>query len=196
MYDIAYVVLRLRDGLNRQGSALFFLGMYWFHLFIRCDDSDSVKKLCQPRAAMELLIVFNSVYSWVTCLSLSTSLITLILWSLSKTTKKPKEPGDHVPFTGDLEIGQSFHNDEVLVFPGRTSHTRLFPKAHSFSYGFLIAVVPVRNCKSNWFAAIDNENKPWWRRGWLRVDPRDHLHRGDDDHGLSYKLDRYLESKV
>ena len=137
--------------------------------------------------------MLDSVYSWIS-LSLSTSLV--VLWTLSKRNEKPEPPGAHKPLTKDLEARQSFHNDEILVFPGRTSHTRLLPKVHSFSYGFLITVIPIRNCKSNWFAAIDNESKPWWRRAWLRIDPPDHLHRGDDEHDLSYKLDQYLESKV
>lgn len=145
---------------------------------------------------MELVTVTDCVYSWISCLSLSTSLVTLVLWSLSKTIRKSKWYSEHNTLPDDLETRHSFHNDEALVFSGRTSHTRLLPKVHSFSYNFLITAVPVRNCKPNWFAAINNETRPWWRRAWLRVDPRDHLHRGDDEHGLSYKLDRYLESKV
>lgn len=135
---------------------------------------------CQ-RTGMELVRTFDSIYSWISCVSLSTSLLTLILWFFSK---KPQRLGDAKSLPVDLEARPSFHGNEILVLPGCTSHTRLSPKVHSFSYNFLITAVPVRNCKSNWFAAIDNATKPWWRRGWLRVDTPDHLHRGDDELGL------------
>ena len=36
----------------------------------------------------------------------------------------------------------------------------------------------------------------WWNRGWLHVDPDDHLHRGDNEGGLRSKLDTYLRQQV
>lgn len=144
------------------------------------------------RAAMKLVTDFDCVSGCNICIYLSTSLIILIFWARSSSNIPEKHmlPRDH------KHMDDQLHYNEALVFPGRTSHTRVLPKVHSFLYAFLIIAVPIRNCKSNWFAAIDNKTKLWWRRGWLQVDSPDHLHRGDDKRGLSHKLDQYLESKV
>jgi hypothetical protein len=55
--------------------------------------------------------------------------------------------------------------------------------------------VPVRSCQSNWLLSIDSANKNWWKRGWLRVEPQDHLGRGDEK-SLDLKLDHFLQSQV
>ncbi|QGA15190.1 hypothetical protein EYB26_002846 [Talaromyces marneffei] len=140
---------------------------------------------------MKLVTDFDCVSGCNICIYLSTSLIILIFWARSSSNIPEKHmlPRDH------KHMDDQLHYNEALVFPGRTSHTRVLPKVHSFLYAFLIIAVPIRNCKSNWFAAIDNKTKLWWRRGWLQVDSPDHLHRGDDKRGLSHKLDQYLESK-
>lgn len=101
---------------------------------------------------------------------------------------------------------QSHYNDELsplkpIIFPCRTSHTRIFPQKHSFSYSYLYVGIPVgwRGCVSSLLTA-DLKNLPWKgqnpENGWFNVDSADYLARGDSMHGLRGKLDTYLESQV
>ena len=101
---------------------------------------------------------------------------------------------------------QSHHNNEIsplkpLIFPCRTSHVRISPQKHSFSYSYLFVGIPVgwRGCVSSLLTA-DLKTLPWKGRkpenGWFNVDSADYLARGDSMHGLRGKLDTYLESQV
>ena len=88
-----------------------------------------------------------------------------------------------------------------LVFPCRTTHTRLFPKKHSFSYSYLFVGIPVgwRGSVGSFFSA-DLESlsskDPRQKHGWLSVESADYLNRDDDVHGLQGKIDSYLQSQV
>ena len=88
-----------------------------------------------------------------------------------------------------------------LVFPCRTTHTRFFPKKHSFSYSYLFVGIPVgwRGSVGSILSA-DLESlslKDHGRKhGWLSVESADYLDRGDNAHGLQGKLDSYLQSQV
>ena len=109
-------------------------------------------------------------------------------------------------FDNGRYISQYDYNDESsplkpILFPCRTSHTRFFPKKHSFSYSYLFVGIPVgwRGWVSSLLTA-DLKSLPWKGRkpksGWFNVDSADHLARGDSIHGLRGKLDTYLESQV
>lgn len=87
-----------------------------------------------------------------------------------------------------------------ILFPCRTSHTRLFPQKHSFSYSYLYVGIPVG--WRGWVSSIltaDLKTLPWRGRkpkvGWFNVDSADYLARGASMHGLRGKLDTYLESQ-
>lgn len=88
-----------------------------------------------------------------------------------------------------------------LIFPCKTSHTRLFPKKHSFSYSYLFVGVPVgwRGSIGSLLSAdtdsIEN-NGSHRNRGWFSVEGADYLHRGYDVRGLRGKLVAYLELQV
>jgi hypothetical protein len=96
---------------------------------------------------------------------------------------------------------------KVLLFPGRTTHSRFFPKKHSFSYSYLVVGIPVgwegnaagmvsvgvkkQTGLSSWFS-LD----PRGRSGWFTVDASDYLERGKGELGLRGKLDAYLRTQV
>ena len=88
-----------------------------------------------------------------------------------------------------------------FLFPCRTSHTRIFPKKHSFSYSYLFVGIPIgwRGRISSVLTA-DLKTLPWKGQkpkiGWFNVDSGDYLARGDSMHGLRGKLDNYLKSQV
>ncbi len=88
-----------------------------------------------------------------------------------------------------------------IFFPCRTSHTRLFPQVHSFSYSYLFVGIPVGwRGRISSLLNIDLKSMPSRGRkpriGWFSVDSADYLARGDSIHGLRGKLDTYLESQV
>lgn len=97
---------------------------------------------------------------------------------------------------------------EPLIFPCRTTHTRLFPKKHSFSYSYLYVGIPigwqgsVNNVLSADVEALtaannDRGQRPWRvDRAWLSVEGRDHLNRGSAHLGLQGKLEEYLISQA
>lgn len=94
-----------------------------------------------------------------------------------------------------------------FLFPCRTTHARMFPQKHSFSYSYLVVGVPVgwegntggmlsvgaksESGLASWFSLT-----PRLRKGWYNVDPADYLARGNSDLGLRGKLDEYLRFEV
>ena len=85
-----------------------------------------------------------------------------------------------------------------LLIPGRTTHTRLFPKKHSFSYSYFYVGIPVGwkgRAGSALSADVDLLPVDDRRYGWFHVDAADYLTRGDHPDGLEGKLRQYLRSE-
>lgn len=90
-----------------------------------------------------------------------------------------------------------------FFIPSRTTHSRFFPKKHSFAYSYLTVGVPIGLRSSvNGILAVDptasSSGRSWW--AWLlsplyEVDSARYLARGDDSGGLRSKLDRFLSSQ-
>ncbi|KAL8327968.1 hypothetical protein RB597_004009 [Gaeumannomyces tritici] len=92
-----------------------------------------------------------------------------------------------------------------LLFPSRTTHSRIFPKRHSFSYSYLVVGIPVGWAgASGGLISADLPPSPKWlswlwpgtgvTKGWYHVDAADYLERGNGHLGLRGKLDAYLAS--
>ncbi|MCJ1441114.1 MAG: hypothetical protein MMC23_001600 [Stictis urceolatum] len=78
-----------------------------------------------------------------------------------------------------------------FVCPSRTSHTRLFPKKHGFSYSYLLVAVPVGwRGKVGSMISVDHEDSTW-----ISVKASDHLSRGDGQFGIKEKLALYIKSQ-
>ena len=91
-----------------------------------------------------------------------------------------------------------------LIFAANTSHTRLFPRHHSFKYSYLLAGVPI-----DWRGTIGilvSSDLPgptrWWRDAWFSVHPEDYLFytrtstsSGSKPPSLREKLNAYLCSE-
>lgn len=94
-----------------------------------------------------------------------------------------------------------------MLFPCQTTHTRIFPKKHSFSYSYLLVGIPV-GWKGSTGGMISSDVEldltPWYRRilslkpggAWYTVNGDDYLARGHVEGGLRGKLDGYLLSQV
>lgn len=89
---------------------------------------------------------------------------------------------------------------QVMLFPCKTTHSRLFPKKHSFVYSYLVVGIPVGWEGISGGLVSSYSGKQSWLsfsgRGWYHVDPADYLNRGDGQLGLRGKLDAYLKSQV
>lgn len=105
----------------------------------------------------------------------------------------------------ETNIKQSAEGPKPLFFPSRTTHTRLFPKKHSFSYSYLLVGIPV-----GWQGSVGGmlsadqgthrtrggpESGPSGR-SWFTVDAGDYLDRGNRQHGLDGKLRKFIRSQV
>lgn len=91
---------------------------------------------------------------------------------------------------------------KVLLFPCSTTHTRLFPKKHSFSYPYLLVGIPVGfEGNAGGIVSVKAKGKPGffsvtpWT-SWFTVDAGDYLGRGRSELGLRGKLDEYLQTQV
>lgn len=89
---------------------------------------------------------------------------------------------------------------KVLLFPCKTTHSRLFPKKHSFAYSYLVVGIPVGWEGASGGMVSSSPRKLSWfplsKISWYNVDPADHLEHGEAHLGLRHKLDAYLESEV
>jgi hypothetical protein len=94
-----------------------------------------------------------------------------------------------------------------LIFPCRTSHTRMFPKTHSFSYSYLYVGIPVGwRGSSGALLSVGSEaflsdheqpeHGPQTTKSWFHIEASDYLNRGDHGLGLKGKLHTYLNSQV
>ena len=83
------------------------------------------------------------------------------------------------------------------VFPCRTTHSRLFPTRHSFSYSYLYVGIPVgwRGQAGNVLSADSDLDGSNTSRTWFRVVAEDYLERGVHERGLQGKLQDYLISQ-
>ena len=116
-------------------------------------------------------------------------------------TRTLEHAAQHGLYRSKFDYNDAWSPLKPVIFPCRTSHTRLFPKKHSFSYSYLFVGIPVgwRGYVSSILSA-DLEGLPWNRKqpknGWFNVDSADYFARGENLHGLRGKLDDYLESQV
>ncbi|KAM0714793.1 hypothetical protein Q7P37_009257 [Cladosporium fusiforme] len=78
-----------------------------------------------------------------------------------------------------------------LLIPSKTTHSRIFPQKHSFSYSYLFVGVPVGMVgRSSHALSVDGVPS-----SWFNIRARDYLFRGSEDLSLSEKLQAYLESQ-
>ncbi len=104
-----------------------------------------------------------------------------------------------------LDMKSTVEGPKPLFFPSRTTHTRLFPKTHSFSYSYLLVGIPV-----GWQGSVGgmlsaDQGAYGTRSGfeggsssstWYTIDAGDYLDRGHRQLGLDGKLRKFLQSQV
>ncbi|EME46331.1 hypothetical protein DOTSEDRAFT_70354 [Dothistroma septosporum NZE10] len=78
-----------------------------------------------------------------------------------------------------------------LLITSRTTHSRLFPEKHAFSYSYLFVGIPVGLEGSVGGLLSVDSPKP----AWFDVRSKDYLARGQDQLGLGERLKRYLHTQ-
>lgn len=101
------------------------------------------------------------------------------------------------------ERKELFRSDflKPLIFPCRTTHARLFPKKHSFSYSYLLVGIPIgwRGAIGSFLSADETNTQSRTserQKSWFSVNAEDYLQRGRDSNGLKGKLQSFLISQV
>ncbi|KAH0347227.1 DUF1365-domain-containing protein, partial [Aureobasidium melanogenum] len=109
--------------------------------------------------------------------------------------------GEAEPYKAAPEqIGESSKEQFLppLLLPGRTTHSRMFPQKHSFSYSYFSVGVPV-NFKGRAGSMLSSNLEllpPSQRRkGWFDVNASDYLYRGGEECGLEARLRCYLRGE-
>ncbi|KAF2765595.1 DUF1365-domain-containing protein [Teratosphaeria nubilosa] len=102
--------------------------------------------------------------------------------------------GHHLKVKEQEPLPQQRIDEQVLpplLLTSRTTHSRLFPKKHAFSYSYLLVGVPVGiQGRISKVLSVDSQ-----RPGWFNVDSEDYLERGYSHFTLAEKLKRYLHSQ-
>ena len=96
--------------------------------------------------------------------------------------------------------GSSVEQAQPCLITGKTTHRRLFPQKHSFSYSYLLVGIPV-GIRGNYqdMISIDcptNSGLFSTGKAWYDVNAGDYLSRGAHELGLRGKLDTFLKSQV
>lgn len=78
-----------------------------------------------------------------------------------------------------------------LLIPSRTTHSRLSPRKHTFSYSYLFVGIAVGNTGRFGSSLAVESNE----RAWFHIDGADFLPRGGASRGLLGKLKAYLHSQ-
>lgn len=146
-------------------------------------------------------------YIWVALWRLSLCTLFLLVlkcWRLyRRRASRPSSAG-----TGnDTPDGHSISKLKPLIFPCRTTHTRIFPRKHSFSYSYLFVGIPVGyQGSSESFISVgggkplldeDEKTKHIYNtKSLFHIEAADYLSRGGNSAGLERKLHAYLRSQV
>jgi DUF1365 family protein len=91
-----------------------------------------------------------------------------------------------------FEAPEATQGEAPWLLPSRTSHTRFFPRKHSFAYTLLQVVVPVGSRgRFGSLASVGDVQ----RRGWFHVQASDYLERNSTETDLKAKLRSYLQQQ-
>ena len=126
-------------------------------------------------------------------------LLCAVLFTLDASWQVWRFGGRAGDLNNKIDNGADSSHLKPLLFPCRTSHTRLFPKKHSFSYSYLLVGIPVgwRGSAGSLLSAdTESLQHSGKKSAWFHVESANYLERGESDQGLRGKLDNYLRSQV
>lgn len=195
-------------------AAIFISAAFWFIEF-KYDPQGVINHL-KFHAAVLLWISRDALYSKSVHTFASTwgIAIALVLSTTAYCVVRQCDNGKPASQTERMEAATRtktkdtalLHSLKPLIFPCRTTHTRMFPKKHSFSYSYLFVGIPVgwhgslgsllsadgEGCSTDTEEIISHQQQ----RSWFNVEAADYLERGSHGLGLKGKLVLYLKSQV
>ena len=145
--------------------------------------------------SFRVVITFSTFPYWSCVVALAVGSFFVYFTFFIKAPRRDAEESTPETVNDDLSLGKP------LLFPSRTSHVRLFPKKHGFSYSYLLVGIPVgwRGSAGSLISVdLDSAECKSNRRkkAWFSVDGAEYLHRGCDARGLLGKLEVYLKTQV
>ena len=118
---------------------------------------------------------------------------------IARKTPQKAQSDETIKLDQESKVPQAnSHPIPPLLIPARTTHSRFFPKKHSFSYSYLYVGIPVGwSGRSGSLLSADVELIPASRRkyGWFDVNSDDYLSRDKGVRGLDAKLRTYLKAQ-
>lgn len=186
----------------KHDSAGVFKDLKWVLIFLAWQNRQLFRDAATVLFTAYFLLGTNSVSL---CITTAGSLLTLYTYRTTTILHKQRQLDqarlDRYNETVFRHLDLPLSRLRPLLFPSRVSHSRMFPKAHSFSYSYLMVGIPVGWRGSiGTFLSADIKSLPWQGRrplaAWFSVESADHLVRGDSVHGLQGKLEDYLSSIV
>lgn len=134
---------------------------------------------------------WNHIVGWeVGVATVGLAYVALILWSSRKGAVRVEEP---LPATAEKWTKE---HPRAKIFPCRTTHARMFPKKHAFSYSYLqvgFPIIPEAVTAGGMHISTGKDHSlgSWW----LRVKAEDYLDRGNGELGFYGKLKMYLRDQ-
>lgn len=138
-----------------------------------------------------LLVTRHNNNDWTFASFCIESIVAILVWVILAKLLKPSA-AEHASSNAARSDDTRISWTRPVILPCRTTHSRVFPQKHSFSYSYLFVGIHVGwvGCSGNLLSADNSSTRGWWH-----VDPADYLARGDGHLGLRGKLDVYLRSQ-
>ncbi|KAK5294330.1 hypothetical protein LTR99_009728 [Exophiala xenobiotica] len=128
----------------------------------------------------------NEYFAWATVLCIARG-----IWCYTRSS------GVETEDTGEDEKLLGRHSFGPRIFESRTTHTRLFPTKHSFSYSYLLVGVPIgwRGSAGSILSSDLSSEASRSGQKWFSVNAEDYLHRCQHSDGLRGKLQDFLKTQ-
>lgn len=156
--------------------------------------------LLARRHIIDALVKRWTVLGWDTQSSATASSVTIValaafwyIFGKSNSNSREEHP-EQLP-TGTRPW--SVDHPKSFIIPCRTTHTRIFPKKHSFGYDYLLCgfpIVPTETTPEG--VDVSDGSDQILGKWWLRIRAEDYLTRGQAALGFYGKLKVYLREKV
>ena len=147
-------------------------------------------------------------YIWVSLWRFSLCIVSLLIFNCWRVYRRRASRPSSARTGNEKPDDRSILKLKPLIFPCRTTHTRIFPRKHSFSYSYLFVGIPIGYQGSSKSLISVGGGKPLLdedvktkhiynsTRSLFHIEAADYLSRDGNSAGLQGKLHAYLRSQV
>lgn len=147
-------------------------------------------------------------YIWISLGRLSLCIVLFLMFNRWRVYRRRASRPSSAGRGNNTPDDHSILKLKPLIFPCRTSHTRFFPRIHSFSYSYLFVGIPIGYQGSpgslisvgGGKTLLDEDKKTKHifntNKSLFHIEAADYLSRGGNSAGLEGKLLAYLRSQV